>query len=414
MDPRPGESRVAALTRSVEASGRRFLIDLRTLGAKLHGLAKRRQTRFRVGVTAALVALVSIVAFQSLRTQDLERQLMHEQGRVADLADGLRRMQSQALTRDEIVSLRSEVRQGFVDAGERVRTLEARSNAVTQVIANASGSVAFIQGSYGLRDPATKRLLSFAMLDGLLLRQPDGRPQITLGGSGPPLEIQFTGTAFVVGPGGVLLTNRHVALPWEDEMSLPSIRRLGLEPALVRVRGYLPGAPEAFDVKLLAASDTHDLALLQGDGAARNALPLRLSAELPAPGEAAILLGFPAGIRALMVRAGETFASELRQRPDVDDDVVGRELARAGLIRPLAARGIVAQVSGEAVVYDAQTGSGGSGGPVLDSKGEVVAINRAILAGFGGSNIGVPARHAITLLGQLRKSVSDQAVGTDR
>ena len=57
MDPKRGESRVAALAKSVEASGRRFLIDLRTLGAKLHGLAKRRQTRFRIGVTAGSVAI---------------------------------------------------------------------------------------------------------------------------------------------------------------------------------------------------------------------------------------------------------------------------------------------------------------------------------------------------------------------
>lgn len=73
---------------------------------------------------------------------------------------------------------------------------------------------------------------------------------------------------------------------------------------------------------------------------------------------------------------------------------VARELARAELIRPLATRGIVGQVTGEAIAYDAETTSGGSGGPVLSMSGEVVAVNMAIIPGFGGSNLGVPARHA--------------------
>lgn len=412
MDKRPGERQSTA--RWVQAALRRLLLDLRPLPDKLRGAPRCRQLRFRVGVTTVLLALLTTVAFQGLRTQNLEHELMREQGRVADLADGLRRMEDQALKRDELASLRSEVRAGLGDTGQRVQALEAGSNAVAQVIAKASGSVVFIQGSYGLRDPATGRLLSFAVAKGELLRQPDGRPRMVLGGGGPPLEVRFTGTAFVAGPDGVLLTNRHVALPWEDELSMPPIRSLGLEPALVRVRGYLPGEPQAFDVTFLAASDTHDIALLQGDGAARSAAPLRLSATPPVPGEAAILIGFPAGIRALLARAGGAFTSELRERPDVDADTVVHELARAGLVQPLAARGIVAQVSAEAVIYDAQTGAGGSGGPVLDAKGEVVAINRAVLAGFGGANMGVPARHAIALLERHRGAAVEQAAGVGR
>ena len=51
-----------------------------------------------------------------------------------------------------------------------------------------------------------------------------------------------------------------------------------------------------------------------------------------------------------------------------------------------------------AIVYDAETTSGGSGGPVLDIHGHVVAVNAAILPEFGGSNLGVPAAHGRVLI----------------
>ncbi len=56
---------------------------------------------------------------------------------------------------------------------------------------------------------------------------------------------------------------------------------------------------------------------------------------------------------------------------------------------------------GSAIIYDAETTSGGSGGPVFNLEGEVIAINRATLPAFGGSNIGVPIGHAIALLRRL-------------
>ena len=233
------------------------------------------------------------------------------------------------------------------------------------------------------------------------MRTADGRSLMTLEGSGPLVEVRFSGTAFVAAADGVLLTNRHIALPWEAEASLPAIRALGLEPVMLHMKGYLPGAIESFDIKFLGASDTHDLAILQGDGAAREALPLSLSTDSPMPGEAAVLLGFPAGIRALLARAGDAFVANLSSQANLDIDQATVQLARAGLIKPLASRGIVGQISGEAIIYDAQTAAGGSGGPVLNLKGDVMAINRAALPDFGGSNIGVPARHALDLMQML-------------
>ncbi len=67
-------------------------------------------------------------------------------------------------------------------------------------------------------------------------------------------------------------------------------------------------------------------------------------------------------------------------------------------IAPLASRGIIAQITSKAVIYDAETTVGGSGGPALDRNGQVIAVNAAILPEFGGANIGVPVREVHRLL----------------
>ena len=86
------------------------------------------------------------------------------------------------------------------------------------------------------------------------------------------------------------------------------------------------------------------------------------------------------------------------QDGELDVWAVASRLSEVGYITPLATRGIVGQVTPARVVYDAETTSGGSGGPVLGLNGEVHAVNVAIVPEFGGSNLGVPAQEARRLL----------------
>ena len=70
-------------------------------------------------------------------------------------------------------------------------------------------------------------------------------------------------------------------------------------------------------------------------------------------------------------------------RLEIDFWQMGRRLSEEGLIAPLATVGVVGQVTESSVVYDAETTYGGSGGPVLNLDGRVLAVNAAILEFLG-------------------------------
>ena len=66
-------------------------------------------------------------------------------------------------------------------------------------------------------------------------------------------------------------------------------------------------------------------------------------------------------------------------------------------------------MSASAVVYDADTTHGGSGGPVLSLDGRVLAVNAAILEDFGGSNLGVPSAEGLRMLRETEKRAGDRS-----
>ena len=100
----------------------------------------------------------------------------------------------------------------------------------------------------------------------------------------------------------------------------------------------------------------------------------------------------------MLAQSGDAFIEELQKTKDTGFWSVAARLAEEGYIAPLASRGIVGQVTPATIVYDAETTLGGSGGPVLDINGSVVAVNAAILPEYGGSNLGIPVASVRALL----------------
>jgi S1-C subfamily serine protease len=109
-------------------------------------------------------------------------------------------------------------------------------------------------------------------------------------------------------------------------------------------------------------------------------------------------LGYATGLSAILARAGEEAVNEIVKSTGGDAKKVVDELVRRKLIRPLVTQGHIGDVLADKIVYDAQTTSGGSGGPLINRTGEVIGVTFAVVRGFGGSNFGVPIRYAQPLL----------------
>jgi S1-C subfamily serine protease len=356
----------------------------------------------RLSLVGVLVVLAATAGLLVYRTMQLERQLAEERGRVAGLAELLARQRDVPATADELRQVLEEIQSGMSETARRVRVLEDQSAAARLVIAAATRSTVFLQGAWGFVDPRTAQPLRILVgPNGAPVLGPNGEPQLTTDERAPVMEALFTGTAFAVSDEGLFLSNRHIAQPWVFDEAARRVAADGWVPVMRRMIAYVPGMPDSVPLALVAVSDSADLALFRASGPVRTLPTLPLARVAAQPGEEVIVLGYPLGIRALMARADAAFLADLRQQGNVDFWALGARLARTGQIAPLASRGIVSQVNREAVVYDAETTQGGSGGPVLSMRGEVLAITSAILPEFGGSNLGVPVARARGLMEEL-------------
>ena len=362
------------------------------------GLATQTSLRFRVSVVASLAVLIAATVMLAQRSADLEQRLAEGQTQILGIAALVENTQGNPATQVELAHMLAQVRDSMTATTQRLGALERRSETSSRIIAAATRAVVLLQGSYGFVDSATGRPLRLVPgPGGRPIRGPGGDPLMTLEGEGPVFEVRYTGTGFVVRSDGLILTNRHLAAPWEFDKGARRMMAQGLKPVLLRFIAYLPEITRPFEVKIVRLSEDADLAVLRGAVPA-SIRPLPISTTPVQPGNEVIVLGYPLGIRALMARTGQAFIQQLMEEGDMNFWTAAERLAAEGYVAPLASRGIIGQVTGQAVVYDAQTAQGGSGGPVLSTTGEVVAINSAILPGFGGSNLGVPAQHAMRLL----------------
>ncbi|OGB28836.1 MAG: hypothetical protein A3F78_07445 [Burkholderiales bacterium RIFCSPLOWO2_12_FULL_61_40] len=368
--------------------------------------ARRNPRRFVLRwVVPTVLAVLLGMGLQSLRTADLEERLSAAHQRVGGVDAALQRLREDAPSRSDVEAMRDLLARSIDGAQARVSAMEAGS--LAPVVAQVGASVGLVQGRYVLVHPTKGLPLRLKLSGGKVQRNSEGGPRLTLSGSGPVFMSTFMGTFFVIDSNGTLLTNRHVALPWEDGGAAQAMKEFGVHPVMIEMRGFLPGQAESFDV-MVKGVGKQDLALLHGSGPALQAKPLVLAKSNPLPGDAALVFGYPTGLNALLARADDDFVAKLKGMPDMDDRRVADILAQVGLVQPLVSRGIVAQVTDAAVVYDAQTAGGGSGGPVVNLRGEVVAVNRAILQNFNGSNMGVPVETAAEMLRQAARIEAEQ------
>jgi len=295
----------------------------------------------------------------------------------------------------------STLRKQLEETTTRLKRVETESDSAEEVIRAYAPSVCLLHVSVSFVDRASGRPLRYGGInpDGEPLHDSDGNPVYTLEGRAPEVRADFFGTGFIAREGRIL-TNHHVAQPWWKNDELAAVSSQGLSPSIAELTAYFPDATAGIPVSVSEISEEADLAVLKGDlsGLKRPVLKTDSRKEAAVSGQPLLSLGYATGISAILARAGEDAVNEIAKSTGGKPTEVANELLRRKLIRPLVTQGHIGDVLPDKIVYDAQTTSGGSGGPLINRDGEVIGVTFAVVRGFGGSNFGVPIRFAQPLL----------------
>lgn len=228
-----------------------------------------------------------------------------------------------------------------------------------------------------------------------------GRPLRRARG-GPAYALDFTGSGFVVDPTGRLLTNAHVARPWQQDAESQKLMGSGWRPRYESFNAYFPGVPRPFPLRLVQVHPEADVALagFEPGDALLPALPLDRTGQGARIGSTIVLAGYPAGVEALLAKVEPEVLTTIFRSGSLEVGRVAAELAQRGLIRPTTTIGHVSDVLPHQIVFDAQTAAGGSGGPIFNAQEQVIGVSYGLLPDFAGSNHAVPIKFGLQLLGE--------------
>lgn len=346
--------------------------------------------RLKIGFPLLVLAVVVPVAFlagwfggarpaRSMTSQQRQHDAAYDRA-LAELrteVEAMRKARGASTVDTEIEALRRELaaRSAMLDR------LAAEDQAVRRVHEELVRGVCLIHGIYGFH------------------RQHDGETQWIESENGERLEIEYLGSGFLASERGEVITNRHVAEPWTGVAEQLRMVELGFTPTFLRLVAFFPtGLRTDIDAsRTRVRTDDIDVAVVRVE--VQGVPVLELSDRDPEQlrGQKAIVVGYPTGVGVLLAKADPTVARELT-RAGARLTTIVDGLAAANAIEPVITHGTLNTVLPTKLIYDAETTSGGSGGPVFGADGTVIGVNFAILQSFSGTNFGVPIRYARELL----------------
>jgi serine protease Do len=284
----------------------------------------------------------------------------------------------------------------------RLQKLESEGKFAHAIIDADVPSVCLIHVAIAFRDHDTGLKLHYAALNaaGEPVTDESNNPLLSLAGTGPEVHIDVFGTGFLASDDGQILTNHHVAEPWWQDDDLKEMLKQGLEPEIVDMTAYFPGVTHGIPITTKKISSDADVAVVIGNisGLGIKHIALADSRQSAVGGSPVVLLGYPTGIDAILARTGAATLQAIAASSNGDPKQAMEELARRHLIKPVVTQGHIGDVLPDKIVYDAQTTSGGSGGPLFNDQGQVIGINFAMVRDFGGSNFAIPVRFGESLL----------------
>jgi S1-C subfamily serine protease len=384
---------------------RRLLIAIAVIAAALFGWSYHQSRRLQGELTSLRQAMAqaeeerrgfadrveaertrSIAERTQLQHQidDYQRQEASLRGQLAEAAGG------------EVDSLRDELS----ETRARIQTLESERAAGENIIRQYGGGVALLQGAYAFYDSSNQPLRLALDENGKTARGDDGAAIMEVDADGPVHSVEFYGTGFLVDRRGRMLTNRHLAEPWWNDDEAQALEKRGFKARMLYARAFFPGQHEPFTVHTERRSDDVDLAVLKVELKGRRVpvLPLERSKEGTIAGQPVVVVGYPAGLEALLAKTDTQVVRSILEKHGTSAEKVTDALGQKNLIRPSTTQGHIGDVTGTDIVFDAPTTQGGSGGPVFNKRGQVVAVEYAVLQKFGGNSFGVPIQYALKLL----------------
>jgi DNA-binding response OmpR family regulator len=283
----------------------------------------------------------------------------------------------------------------------RLQRLETEGRVAQTIIQSYESSVCLIHVVLAFRDHATGLRLHYAGLtsSGEPTTDEHNNPLLSLTGNGPEVHLDVFGTGFLVSASGQILTNHHVAEPWWQNDNLKEMVDQGLEPVTTEMTAYFPGIPHGIAINTEKISSAADVAVVKGNVSELGIKQIALAdGRSTVSGGPVVLLGYPTALSAILARAGAETIQSIATASNGDPKQLMEELARRNLIRPIITQGHIGDVLPDKIVYDAQTSSGGSGGPLFNNEGKVIGINFAMVREFGGSNFAIPVGYGKSLL----------------
>jgi serine protease Do len=284
----------------------------------------------------------------------------------------------------------------------RLQKLETEGKFAETIIQSYEPSICLIHVVLAFRDHTTGLRLHYAGLtsSGVPVADEHNNPLLSLTGNGPEVHLDAFGTGFLATDNGQILTNHHVAEPWWQNDELKQMLDQGLEPVIAEMTAYFPGVPHGVALNTEKISSAADVAVVKGNVSKLGIKQIAFAdgRRSAVSGGPVVLLGYPTALDAILARAGPETLQSIATATKGDPKLVMEELARRHLIRPITTQGHIGDVLPDKIVYDAQTTSGGSGGPLFNNEGKVIGINFAMVREFGGSNFAIPVGYVKSLL----------------
>jgi len=330
------------------------------------------------------------------------------QSKPSGIEDEMQQLRDQSETLKTQIGITSdagnvnELRRQLDETNGRLNRIEGESKIAQGIIRSYARSVCLLHVSMAFRDKGSGSRVHYAGMNqkGEPITDSEGKPILELEGRGPEVRLDFFGSAFLVSSDGRMLTNRHVVEPWWKNDELAGVAEEGMEAILADIECYCPDAPRPLRTSVDKISDEADLAAVRVtlDDSKRAPLMLDTRSAGAVSGTPVVLMGYPTGLDAILARTDDDTVHKIVASSGGSPTGIMTALASRKLIRPITTQGHLGDILADKLVYDAQTTSGGSGGPLFNEDGKVIGVNYAILKGFGGSNFGIPIRFAEPLL----------------